>query len=443
MNSFSNVKDQLLGCDKVYKFTLRQLLISRANIITLIIMIFFSVIAPPLLSVISGSAMDSVTSIISPDAFAISQDDGITDVYIVNRTPYAFDASDYVDGAKLHVLGANDATPNAENTAAIYEIAPNAETGGYSVTLKLSESTSVNTESAVSFSYTVSALFDSARYTMTGITADKLTTVSSPYSVSSGSVASYMGSSGDIAMRFIVQYVYAIIVLLLCSISTAYIIRAVLEEKASKLVENLLTSVRPLSLIIGKILAVMTYIIIILASVIISALVSSKITSLVSSTPVSLSAIGLDISGMRIDLPTLLLTVIALILSYLTYSVLAGISGACCSNMEEMDAATGTVMMTVMLGYFVSFTTCAIDSAPVAYITSLCPIISTFCAPVRYILGHIGIGTFILSLIIQAAIIVFLFVFCSKVYSEIIIRRGNRIKLKELIPIFFSKKYPK
>ena len=438
MSKLSNVKDSLVGCDNVYKFTLRQLLISRATIITLVIMVLFSVIAPPLLSIISGSVMDKAPLFGSSELSRISSDDGVTDVYIVNKTPYSFDASGYVEGAKTHTLSENDATPDLKNTVAVYEIGIT-QTGGYSVTLKLSENSSVDREAITNFSYTISSLFDSARYASSGITADKLTVVSSPYYVSSGSASSYMGSSDDIAMRFIVQYAYAIIVLLLCSLSTAYIIRSVLEEKASKLVETLLTSVRPLSLIVGKILAVMTYIVILLSSVIISALVSSKITSLFSKSPISLSAIGLDFSSMRIDIPTLMLIIISLIISYLTCSVLAGISGACCSNMEEMDAAQGTVMVTLLIGYVTSFTTCAINSAPVAYITSLLPVISTFCAPVRYVLGHIGLGAFIVSLLLQAIVAAALFVFCSKVYSEIIIRRGKRIKLKELIPIFFSK----
>lgn len=438
MSKLSNVKDSLAGCDNVYKFTLRQLLISRANIITLVIMVLFSVIAPPLLSIISGSVMDKAPSFGSSELSKISSDNGVTDVYILNKTPYTFDASGYVEGAKTHVLSENDATPDLSNTVAMYEIGA-AQNGGYSVTLKLSENSTVDRGAATNFAYTVSSLFDSARYAESGITADKLTVISSPYYVSSGSASSYMGSSDDISMRFIVQYAYAIIVLLLCSISTAYIIRSVLEEKASKLVETLLTSVRPLSLIVGKILAVMTYIVILLSSVVISATVSSKITSLFSKSPISLSALGLDISSIRLDIPTFILIIVSLIISYLTYSVLAGISGACCSNMEEMDAAQGTVMITLLIGYIVSFTTCAIDSAPVAYITSLIPILSTFCAPVRYVLGHIGLGAFIVSLLLQAIITAALFVFCSKVYSEIIIRRGKRIKLKELITIFFSK----
>ncbi len=434
----SEMKESLSGCDNVYKFTLRQLLISRANIVTLIIMVLFSLLAPPILSVISAHATDSM--ITSSEAFSLSKNDGITDIYIVNKTPFAFDPSEYAKDINVHFPSSESDPVSDEKSSVIYTISESSETGGYSVALKFSDETEINKDSAESFSETVCSLFDNARYTALGITEEKLTIITSPYSVSSGSVSDHDQNEDDFAMRFIVQYAYAVIVLILCTISVSYIIRAVLEEKASKLVETLLTSVKPLSLIVGKILAVMTYIVMLISFVIVSAMISSKITSSALDSPISLSALGLNISEMRIDIGTLILTVIALILSYLTYSVLAGISGACCSNMEESDAATGTVMVAIMIGYFVSIITCSIDSAPIAYFTSLCPIISSFCAPVRYVLGHIGLGAFLLSLAIQAAVTLFLFVFCSKVYAEIIIRRGNRIKIKELMRLFSSEK---
>ena len=53
------------------------------------------------------------------------------------------------------------------------------------------------------------------------------------------------------------QMIYSILVLMVSIFSVSYIVRAVVEEKSSKLVETLLVSIRPLALILGKILAVM------------------------------------------------------------------------------------------------------------------------------------------------------------------------------------------
>ena len=65
--------------------------------------------------------------------------------------------------------------------------------------------------------------------------------------------------------KFVLQYGYSILVLMLITISSSYIIRSVVEEKASRLVEFLMVSVKPLALILGKILAVMTYIFVMFA----------------------------------------------------------------------------------------------------------------------------------------------------------------------------------
>ena len=53
---------------------------------------------------------------------------------------------------------------------------------------------------------------------------------------------------------FTVQYAYAIVVLMLCLFSSAYVVRAIAEEKSSRLVELLMVSVRPLALLLGKVL---------------------------------------------------------------------------------------------------------------------------------------------------------------------------------------------
>ena len=59
----------------------------------------------------------------------------------------------------------------------------------------------------------------------------------------------------DMESRMAVTYAYTMAVMFLCVFSSSFIVRSVVEEKASKLVEVLMLSVRPLALILGKILA--------------------------------------------------------------------------------------------------------------------------------------------------------------------------------------------
>ena len=276
---------------------------------------------------------------------------------------------------------------------------------------------------------------------MYGITAEKTEFILSPVSVNVTGSAEYFETqenNGTMSV-FAVQYIFAVVVLILIIYSSTYIIRAVLEEKASKLVEMLMVSVKPLALIMGKILAVMTYIFGLLSIVAISTFLSAKISPKIMGSPVSFEAIGFDLSGIRFDLPTFILIIVSLIISYLTYSIMAGIAGASCSNMEDIESANSTVMFTVLAGYMISVITCSIPSKILAVFTSLCPIVSTFSAPVHYVLGNIGFGVLVISYALQIIIVVLLAIFCSRIYSELIIRNGSKVRLRELFKIYFRK----
>jgi ABC-type Na+ efflux pump permease subunit len=105
--------------------------------------------------------------------------------------------------------------------------------------------------------------------------------------------------------------------------------------------------------------------------------------------------------------------------------------------MEDMESANMAVLLIVMFGYLVSciavpFSTETGNSA-VAIIVSLFPIVSIFCAPVQYICGNISIYILLLSWLIQVGLITLLAVFCSRVYEGLVIHKGSRVKLKELL----------
>ena len=94
-----------------------------------------------------------------------------------------------------------------------------------------------------------------------GFGGEQVELVNSAFSVQVVTESEYF-SRESIAFetKFAVQYVYSILVMLISIMSASYIARAIVEEKASKLVELLMVSVRPLALILGKILAVMVFV---------------------------------------------------------------------------------------------------------------------------------------------------------------------------------------
>ena len=108
---------------------------------------------------------------------------------------------------------------------------------------------------------TLSSLLDTARYAQQDAEPEQIATLTSPYETSVQSVEEYLEGEEDRSdTRFGVQMIYSVVLLILCTFASSFIIQKVIEEKASKLVELLMVSVSPLAMLVGKILAVMTYV---------------------------------------------------------------------------------------------------------------------------------------------------------------------------------------
>lgn len=234
--------------------------------------------------------------------------------------------------------------------------------------------------------------------------------------------------------KFVLQYGYSILVLMLITISSSYIIRSVVEEKASRLVEFLMVSVKPLALILGKILAVMTYIFVMFA-VTAAGLVCSYI---ITARFMDVGAVGglleqAGLTSLEIGPQTVLITVVSLVLGYLTFSILAGLSGAACSNMEEVEGAATQVVILGLIGYMVPVIFGNTVSGTGAVLLALCPVVSVFSAPVQFVTEAVGLPILLASWGIQAAVICILSVFMAKVYGGLIMYRGRKLQMKDLL----------
>lgn len=258
----------------------------------------------------------------------------------------------------------------------------------------------------------------------------------SGYVVRSFDGAEYFGTD-DFLSVFPIQYGFSILVLMLCVFSSSFIIRSVVDEKASKLVELLMVSVKPLALITGKILAVMVYVFGQFAAMFVCLWLSFFLTPMFLDTTAvdrALAASPVFSSLLSFDLWTLVVAFVSLILGYLTFSILAGLVGVGCSTVEDMEPASLSAMIPVLAGYIVSCVSTGFHGGSALFF-ALCPIVSVFCAPVSYALGNIGLGTLCLSWILQAVVVFLLARLCAGVYGALILYKGSRIRFKQLFAI--------
>ena len=271
----------------------------------------------------------------------------------------------------------------------------------------------------------------------------ELATALPSYNTATMTVDEYFNqSSGDFTGTMVVQYIYSILVMMISTFSVTYIIRAVIEEKASKLVDTLMVSVKPMALILGKILAVMVYIFSTIIVYVLSYLISYFVTGMFLNTSYIgefFAGMGVDFASMNISPMTVVVVVISLVLAYSTFSIISGISGASCSTMEQVEGANMTVVLLIMFGYMVSFITPAFENNNVNVVTCLFPVVSLFCAPVHFTTGNIGLGLLIVSWVMQAIVVVLLMILCTRVYSGLIMHNGNRLKMRQILAMSSQK----
>lgn len=438
-------KSDFTGTGKVYRFTLSQMMKGKANIISLIIFFLIAAASIPVMTVMMGG--DKAASPDNPEA------SGIAVVYVQNDTGYGldlegvpqrneiFENTEFVDTDLMNVDWSEDTYESMLQPEEIYvHLQRDEEKMCFSIgayTLEDKEFTDGDIDSCVSM---LSGLLDEARYAGQAARAEQIAVMTSPYNTNVQSVSEYLEEKeDDFDARFGVQILYSVALLILCTFVSSFIIQKVIEEKASKLAELLMVSVQPLALLVGKILAVMTYIFGLVVSLAAVMGISYAVTGQFADTSVmrqQIAASGISADILNISPVTVLILVVSLFLGYLQVSLLSGLIGTGCSSTEDVEPANLTIVLLVMAGYIAAVMTVGSGNPVLAYVVSLCPVASMFCAPVRYLIGDIGIGMLAFSWVLQLAVILLLAYVCARIYRALMMYRGSRMKLGGWISMF-------
>ena len=213
------------------------------------------------------------------------------------------------------------------------------------------------------------------------------------------------------------------------------VMRSVLEEKNNRVVEILISSVKPFELMMGKILGVTgvalvqfgVWVVMVFASVM--TLGSSNVGMLGGASNVVqmvLSALSQINYGL-----ILFVFVIYFLLGYLFYSAMYAAIGSAVDNETETQQFTLFAILPMMLGFYGSITIMNNPDGPMSFWLSMIPFTSPiamlaripFDVPVWELVLSIGI------LLISTLGMVFI---ASKIYRVGILMYGNKVTLKEL-----------
>jgi ABC-2 type transport system permease protein len=196
------------------------------------------------------------------------------------------------------------------------------------------------------------------------------------------------------------------------------VLTGVVEEKQSRVMEVVLSTVVPRDLLMGKVLGIGILGLVQLAVFVVAGLIAARLTGdfeLPATTP-----------GAAVQL------VVWFSLGYVLYSTALGVLGALASRMEEASNASTPVTMVAMVSYFVAiFSVLNNPSGPVAIAATFVPFSAPMVVPMRAALGAIAPIEIAIALVITLVAIWVLFVVGGRVYSGAALQTAGRMRLRD------------
>lgn len=217
--------------------------------------------------------------------------------------------------------------------------------------------------------------------------------------------------------RTMIAYFGLLLLYLAVLLYGTWILTGVTEEKSNRVVEVLLSSIRPWQILGGKILGIGSLALLQLLGTIAIALIALRATGAFDLPPIEISAV--------------LNLLLWFVLGFVIFAVLFGAAGSLVSRTEEANTIAMPMSMAAVVGFFVSIAALNDPDGVVATIFTFVPITAPFVVPVRTALQSIPAWQFILAFAICVASIGVLTVLAGRIYAGGLLRYGGRVGVRE------------
>jgi len=432
-------KDNLRGWKDVFTFTLVQTLKSKAYIVTLVIMMVIAMISMPLLNIF---LLNGTTE--GPEKSAVEK------VYLYNMTLCRnLDFESELTDAYQHIVFENTVGDMSALETKIQEEETNSvilylledEQNCYIQFMRSPDGDVTNYELQMLGQYVQNA-YSKAKVKLLGLTEEQLTFFETSVVASSSIVdtenAMVLEDTSITEGEYWFIYGMMFVVLMVCVLASSQVASSIVQEKSSKVIEYLLTSIRPLAVIVGKVFAMLVVVMVQLIALVLAGYASAKLGELISGkgnnaitqfmTPEMLESLSFG---------NIVLGLVVAGAGMVLYATLAGLCGATASRMEEAGESLTLLTMTSLIGFYIGFGAAgtlmaAGDNAFVTF-ALIFPVSSSFLLPAALLVGKADLWIALIAIVVLLISVVLMFMFVAKVYEGLILHNGSRLKFKDVL----------
>ncbi len=259
-------------------------------------------------------------------------------------------------------------------------------------------------------------------------------------------------------INYVVPMVISLVLFILIFAYGQMVAQSIATEKTSRVMELLLTSVRPLAIVIGKVLAM--GLVSLLQFMLIGAVggisfavtapfgIGGDLIKIMQNTELQVgenAAIAEAVNGSFGSLSplTFILIFVIFVLGFLLFALIAALVGASVSRMEDLAQAMQPYSLLGVLGFYLAYfpsimtmdsldTGAASDNAMQTF-ACFFPVSSPFALPSALLLGNLSLPEVLSAVLILAASVVLVAVIVARVYELIILHSGSRLKFMDII----------
>lgn len=437
-------KNSLTGWKDVFTFTLVQTLKSKAYIISFAILLALMLISMPIVSALTSKDSSGSTS---PNA--------VKKIYVNNKTNISgLDFKGFLEDESLKHISFE---PMKDDYTVVSERIEKSEQE--SIILTISE---VQDKYSLEFvratkgpvkESNLNVLSDSIKKEFETIKLNALGVNSTQLAMINAEVKTEVFITDVTGIEVVKEdtsisggeygFIYGIlfIVMMVNIMASTQIASSILTEKSTRVIEYLLTSVKPLAIMVGKILAMLTAVLFQVISMIVALFISNMISrGLSSSSGESILSQYLPKNIFQnLNITNIILCLILIGIGMIIYATLAGLAGASVSRLEELSEGLTLFTMINLIGAYVGMGAAGVLMASgingFVIFSFLFPLSSVFILPGALLIGKVTLPFVAAAIALQIITIMLLLKFVAKVYETLILHNGNKIKLKELIKI--------
>lgn len=273
----------------------------------------------------------------------------------------------------------------------------------------------------------INTLYSNMQISKLGLTQEQLQSITPNFEFSLEQTEEEKASGNIFAMMLMSLVLFYAIYFCAYQVSSS-----ITTEKTSKIMETLVTSTSPRTIVLGKTVGIGVVGLVQMIAIVGTAVISAKAFL----EPELIESV-LDMSNITPYLGVI--TIIYFILGYFTYSLLYALTGSTVSKPEDIQSANTPIAILAVIGFYLSYFTMMNPTSELNLFASLFPVSSPFCMPFRIMMGLASGTDVAISIAILIVTILVIAKVAIKIYSNAILNYGTKMSFKDIVNVYKDK----